>query len=261
MPLILNVHSLDNTEDYSLVGVVASAGTASVVVGKYLREREETSIVWGVGVQGVPCWSRILVTHIDGKVVVAVVAGTTMLLLRTMVVVEVAFESRMVEEAGRMVGMSRERIVTNQIGRDWHMDLMVGSALHTSWVEIFVVEAEEYKAECCMLYVGEASLVAMDGSSRPANSLKQMMLQRKAVNGVVMEQEAWCKPEEGVASQWTTVVEPLPVLLASHAPNVDPKQKTLHCEKALHSILRVEYRIAVLSCAQRLSERANRAGR
>ena len=52
--LVLNVHSLDKIEDYSLVGVVASVGTVSVVVGKYSKEGEKTSTVSEAVVQGTP---------------------------------------------------------------------------------------------------------------------------------------------------------------------------------------------------------------
>ena len=53
--LVLNVHSLDKIEDYSLVGVVASVGTVSVVVGNYSKEGEKTSTVSEAVVQGTPC--------------------------------------------------------------------------------------------------------------------------------------------------------------------------------------------------------------
>lgn len=193
-PHILNVHNLDNAGDYSHVGVVASVDTALVVVGEYLREGEETSTAWKAGVQGMPRWSRIPVTYIDGMVVVVAVAGTS-----------TAFGVRTEVEVGRMVGavMSRMRIGTSQIIRDWHMDLKVVSTLRTSCVAA-AAAAEEYKRQdaeveqeardSCMMYVVEVSLVAVDGSSRFSNSSKQMTPRRKTANGAVVEQE------EGVAS-------------------------------------------------------------
>lgn len=68
--------------------------------------------------------------------------------------------------------------------------------------------------------------MAVDRSPLSASSSKQMTLQWKAVNGAVVERVVWFRLEEGVASRRKVVVGPLPVLLASHALNVVPKQTT-----------------------------------
>lgn len=158
-------------------------------------------------------------------VVVAAAAGTM-----------TAFAVWMVAAAGRMVGlvMTMQHIVTSQVVRGWHMDPKVVSALRTSCAAT-ATEAGGYKRQdaevelekrgSCMMYVGEASLVAMVGASHSASSSKQMTLPWMAANGVVGGREVWCRAE-AAASQWQTVVEPLPVLPTSRVPNVVQKRKT-----------------------------------
>lgn len=235
MPRILNVHSPDNTENYSFAGV-ASSGTVSVVVGQYSREGAETSIAWVVGVQEMLCWSRIPVTYIDGKVVMVVVAGT-MTALEGRVVVVVVVVGQMAKTI-----MMKQRMVMSQTTRDRHMDRRVCLALGTSCA-VTAVEAAECKSQddevdrgewgSCMMSVGEASLV---GSSLSANSLTQMTPRWKVGNEVVVEREAWYRLEERMSSRWTTVVALLLALLASRAQNVSPRRKTSRCEKALYLI-------------------------
>lgn len=84
------------------------------------------------------------------------------------------------------------------------------------------VEAEQGKGNSRMVSVAEASLVE---STLSANSWTQMMPRWKVENEVVVvvEREAWYRPEGRVASRRTTVVAPLLALPASRAQNVSPK--------------------------------------
>lgn len=199
-------------------------GTVLVVVEGQSSEGGETSIAWEPEVLGMSCWLGIPATHIDGKVVtvVAVEAGTLAVL-----------KERMVVAGGQMVEtvMTKQYIEMSQVTRDWHKGPKVHLTLSMNYAAIVVgveehkkqdVEAEQGKGNSRMVSVAEASLVE---STLSANSWTQMMPRWKVENEVVVvvEREAWYRPEGRVASRWTTVVAPLLALPASRAQNVSPK--------------------------------------